>query len=227
MWTAESRTVKARRFVKPRLAASLVLVFSIGACGESSGTNTLPLVGPLASFTSPPLGTQAGALMRERSAATRAPLGGVREVVGDWVLHYDVPPPTADAPFETMRVSELTAMRALVDTQAAVQLQDSLLAVIGPSATQRCVTVRRGRLRAPATIVRRGDREYMLGYWARELPTVNVQDSSQSESMATNAQGPERVPLPILFAVTYRPAADARLGEDESTCGTSAPSAVK
>jgi hypothetical protein len=227
MWTAESRSLTARRLAASRLTVFLVLLLSIGACGEASRTDALPLVGPLASFTSPPLGTQVGALMRERSAATRAPLGGVREVVGDWVLHYDVPPPTADAPFETMRVSEITAMRALVDTQAAAQLHDSLLAVIGPSVTQRCVSVRRGRLRAPATIVRRGDREYMLGYWSRELPALNGQDSTQGDSLAANAQGPERIPLPILFAVTYRPAADSRLGEDESACGTTAPAAVK
>ncbi len=210
----EPHTLRARVVSAARISTVLVVMLSMSACGETKRTDALPMVGPLTSFSGNPLGVPVADLMRERSAIMRAPLGGLREAAGDWVLHYDVPPPASEELFPTMRVSGVTAMRALPDSLAATRLRDSLLAEIGPANTERCVTVRRGKQRAPATIVRRGDYEYMIGYWSRDLPTASV-------------SAPDSIPLPILFAVTYRPAADARPNEDVSPCGTTAPTSAK
>jgi hypothetical protein len=172
------------------------------------------MVGPLVSFSTTPIGASVADLMSERSAITRAPLGGMREAVGEWVLHYDVPPPASEELYAATRVAGVTAMRALPDSQSAVRLRDSLIAEIGTSTDTSCVTVRRGRRRVPATIVRRGDREYVVSHWSRDLPVAS-------------ANSPDSIPLPILFALEYRPSAAVRPDEEASPCGSTAPAPAK
>lgn len=201
-----------------RVGALALLV----ACARGNDlSRPLPAVGPFAAIERITLGTTAERVLAVRERAARAPMGGVREPMGEWILHYDMPTPRVDTLFATMRVRELTALRGLPDSGAAQQLQDSLLSAIrvsgGPlaSSSRRCTRAARGLDSVTWTVIADKERELVLGYWVSAV-------TSPIDTFATRDSTRRRVTPPLMLAMTLRVAGESRAWEREVDCPASA-----
>ena len=198
---------------------AFMLVAACGGAGERS--RPVPSVGPFAAIDSITLGTTAERVLAVRERAARAPMGGVREPMGDWMLHYDMPTPRVDSLFRRMPVRELSAMRGMGDSSAAQHLQDSLLSAIRlsdsplASGVQRCTRAARGLDSVTWVVIADNEREVALGYWVSAVaPPI--------DSVATRDSTPRRITPPVTLAMTLRLAGQPRAREREVLCSAAA-----
>lgn len=205
-----------------RWVPGVLVVAMLMACNVAdTGARALPAVGPFALVDSVSIGTTAERVFEVRKGAVRAPIGGVREQLGEWMIHYDLPTPRVDSLYVTMPVREISALRGAADSGAAQQLQDSLLQAIRASddrfagAVTRCTRAARGRDSVTWVVIPDSSRELALGYWVSgERPPVD--DTTMSDS------SPRRLVPPLTLAMTLRLAGIPRAWEQEVACPSNA-----
>ncbi len=152
-----------------RFSPALLCVALLG-CASERTSDALTSIEPFDALRGVHLGMSGSEVAATRTAVKRAPMGGLREQLGPWLVHYDLPNPSVDSVMGATRLREIVALRAFPDVPTAERTRDSLLQVVqrasgASSATVRCVQLRMPTDTAILGLVRIGNEEVGVGYW--------------------------------------------------------------